>query len=53
MRCHVCTIIERKGEKMVAKWDFSHKHTSKRIGFDGKRTMDPKCMHVKNEISNA
>jgi hypothetical protein len=35
---------------LVAKWDFIEKHIGKRTGFDGKWTMDPKCMHVKNEI---
>jgi hypothetical protein len=43
--------LKERGKKMVAKWDFIQKHTSKRTCFDGKWTMDPKCMHVKNEIS--
>jgi hypothetical protein len=47
LKCHVCSIIERKGKKLVVKWDFIEKHTCKRTGFDGKWTMDPKCMHVK------
>jgi hypothetical protein len=53
MKCRVCTIIERKEKKLVARWDFIDKHIGKRMGFDGKWTMDPKCMHVKNEISYA
>jgi hypothetical protein len=51
MKCRVCTIIETKEKELVVKWDFIEKHTSKRMGFDCKWTMDPKCMHVKNEIS--
>jgi len=53
MRCHVCTRIERKEKKLVVKWDFIVKHPSKKNGSDGKWIMDPKCMHVKNEISYA
>ncbi len=53
MRCYVCTIIGRKKKKLVAKWDFIEKHIDKRTGFDDKWTMDPKFMHVKNEISYA
>jgi hypothetical protein len=51
VKCHVCTIIERKEKKLVVKRDYIHKHASKKKGFDGKWIMDPKCMHVKNEIS--
>jgi hypothetical protein len=50
MKCCVCTKIKRKEKIMVAKWDFIEKHASKRKGFNGKWIMDPKCMHVKNEI---
>jgi len=53
MRCCVCTIIERKEKKLVVKWDFIVKHPSKKKGSDCKWIMDPKCMHVKNEISYA
>ncbi len=51
MKCCICSIIERKEKKLVVKWDFIEEHTNKKTGFDGKWTMDPKCMHVKNEIS--
>jgi hypothetical protein len=50
MKCCVCTKIKRKEKIIIAKWDFIEKLASKRKGFDGKRIMDPKCMHVKNEI---
>jgi hypothetical protein len=52
VRCHVCTKIERKEKIMLAKWDSIEKHASKRKGSNGKWIMDPKCMHVKNEISH-
>jgi hypothetical protein len=32
------------------KWDFIENHASKIKGSNGKWIMDPKCMHVKNEI---
>jgi hypothetical protein len=51
VKCHVCTKIERKEKKLVAKWGSINKHASKKKGYDGKWIMDPKCMHVKNEIS--
>jgi hypothetical protein len=52
MKCdNVCTKIERKEEIFVAKWDFIEKHVSKQKGSNGKWIMDPKGMHVKNEIS--
>jgi len=51
MKCHVCTKTERKEKNWVVKWDFIVKHLSKKKGFDGKWIMDPKCLHVKNEIS--
>jgi len=51
MRCCVCTKIERKEKNWVVKWDFIIKHPSNNKGFDVKWIMDPKCMHVKNEIS--
>jgi len=48
----LCLYHNWKGKKkLVAKWDFIEKHIDKRTSFDGKWTMDPKCMHVKNEIS--
>jgi hypothetical protein len=51
MKFHVCTNIKRKENKLVAKWDFVEKHVGKKKDFNVKWTMDPKCMHVKNEIS--
>jgi len=51
VRCdNVCTKIERE-EIFVAKWDFIEKHVGKRKGSNDKWIMDPKGMHVKNEIS--
>ncbi len=50
-KCYVCTKIERKENNLVVKKDFIEQHVGKRKGFDGKWIMDPKCMHVKNEIS--
>jgi hypothetical protein len=35
---------------LVAKLDFIEKHVGEKNGSDGKWIMDPKCMHVKNEI---
>jgi hypothetical protein len=52
MRCdNICTKIVRKEEIFVAKWDSIDKHVGKRKGSNGKWIMDPKDMHVKNEIS--
>jgi hypothetical protein len=48
--CRVFMIIEKREKVLVAKWD-SKKHVGKMKGLDGKWIMDPKCMHVKNEIS--
>jgi hypothetical protein len=48
--CHVFMIIKKREKVLVAKWDFK-KHVGKMKGLDGKWIMDPKCMHVKNEIS--
>jgi len=53
MICHVCRRIERKEKNLVAKWDFIDKYVQKRKGWYGKWIMDPKCLHVKNEISYA
>jgi hypothetical protein len=50
LKCHVCIRIERKEKILVARLDFIDKHPYKKKGFD-KWIMDPKCMHVKNEIS--
>jgi len=50
MKCCVYTKIKWKEKIMVAKWDFIEEHASKKKGSDGKLIMDPKCMHVKNEI---
>jgi hypothetical protein len=50
LKCHVCTRIERKEKILVVRSDFIDKHPNKKKGFD-KWIMDPKCMHVKNEIS--
>jgi hypothetical protein len=51
MKRGVFTKIERKGKFLVAKWETIENCASKWKGFDGKWIMDPKCMHVKNEIS--
>jgi hypothetical protein len=51
MKCGVFTKIERKGEILVAKWETIENCANKWKGFDGKWIMDPKCMHIKNEIS--
>ncbi len=53
VKCHVCTKIERKEKSLVINQDFIKKHASKRKGFDGKWIMDPKFMHIKNEIAYA
>jgi hypothetical protein len=53
MICHVCMRIERKEKNLVTKWDFIDKYVCKRKGSYGKWIMDPKCVHVKNEISYA
>ncbi len=50
---NVYTKIEKKEEIFVAKWDFIEKHVGKRKGSNGKWIMDPKGMHVKNEIPYA
>jgi len=50
LKCHVCIIIERKEKILVVRLDFIDKHPNKKKGFDN-WIMDPKCMHVKNEIS--
>ncbi len=50
MKCCVYTKIKGKEKSLIAKWDFIEKQISKRKGSNGKRVMDPKCMHVKNEI---
>jgi len=39
----------RKEKILVVRLDFIDKHPNKKKGFD-KWIMDPKCMHVKNEI---
>ncbi len=52
MVCHVCMRIQRKEKKMVAMWDFIDK-VCKRKGSYGNWIMDPKCVHVENEISYA
>lgn len=45
VRCCVCTIIKRKGKKLVVTWDSIEKHASKMKGSDGKWIMDPNgCM---------
>ncbi len=43
--------LKGREKNWVVKWDFIIKHPSKNKGFDGKCIVDPKCMHVKNEIS--
>jgi hypothetical protein len=30
MKCHVCTKIKRKENKLIAKWDFVEKHVGKK-----------------------
>ncbi len=40
-----------EGKNLVVQWDFIEKHVNKKKGSNGKWIMDPKCMHVKNEIS--
>ncbi len=47
IKCHVCSIIEKKDKVLVAKWDSTEKHAGKRKAPDGKWFMDPKCEHVK------
>jgi hypothetical protein len=49
LKCHVCIRIERKEESLVFRLHFIDKHPNKKKGYD-KWIMDPKCMHVKNEI---
>jgi len=46
-------IPKLKGRKRIGyvKWDFIVKHPSKKKGSNGKWIVDPKCMHVKSEIS--
>jgi hypothetical protein len=34
-RCCVCTIIGRKENNLVARWDLIEKHIGERTGFDG------------------
>jgi hypothetical protein len=53
MRCHVCTKIEKKEKNLLVKWDSIMKHVGKRKVSNGKWIMDPKCMHIQNEISYA
>jgi hypothetical protein len=53
VKCHVCTRIERKERKLVVRWDSINKHACEKKGCDSKWIMDPKCMHVKHEISYA
>jgi hypothetical protein len=51
MKFCVFTKIKRKEKKLVVKWDSMEKHASKKKVFNGKWIMDPKCMHIKTEIS--
>jgi len=51
MRYCVCTIVERKEKNLVIKWESIEKYVSKNKCYNGKWIMDPKCMHIKNEIS--
>jgi hypothetical protein len=53
VKCWVCTIINKKENVIMFKWDYIEKHANKRKNFDGKWYMDPKCGHAKNEITNA
>jgi hypothetical protein len=53
VKCCVYTKIERKEKKLVVNWDSIKKHAGKRKGFDGKWIMDPKFMHIINEIAYA
>jgi len=36
---------------LVIKWESIEKYVSKNKCYNGKWIMDPKCMHIKNEIS--
>ncbi len=49
IKCHVCSKIEKKNKVLVAKWDSTETHASKKKAHDGKWFMDPKCGHAKNE----
>jgi len=42
--------LKGRKKKLVVRLDFIDKHLNKKKGSD-KWIMDPKCMHVKNEIS--
>jgi hypothetical protein len=53
VRCCVRTKIESKENNLNFNWDLIKKYVGKRKGFDGKWIMDPKCMHIKNEIAYA
>ncbi len=44
---------QKEGKTLVAKWDSIKKHVSKKKVSNAKWIMDPKCMHIKNEISYA
>jgi hypothetical protein len=51
MKCGVFTKIEKNRKILVVKWDIIENYANKWKGFDGKWIMDPKFMHIKNEIS--
>jgi hypothetical protein len=35
VKCHVCTKIGRKGQKLLVKWDFIEKHVGNKKDFNG------------------
>jgi hypothetical protein len=48
----VITKIGRKENVLDTKWDsIKKKHARKNKGYNGMWIMDPKCMHVRNEIA--
>jgi hypothetical protein len=49
MICHVCMRIERKDFFLIGTWKFIEKH----VGKKRVHMVNPKCVHVKNEISYA
>jgi len=50
VRCHDHTQIDIQKKVLVAKWDYTYKHVSKKKVFYGNWNMDPKCGHAKTEI---
>ncbi len=50
VRCHDYTQIDKQKKVLVAKWDYTYKHVSKKKTFYGNWYMVPKCGHAKNGI---